>query len=47
MRHYLVDTHAHIDMKNYDNVDELIKKASDYGVEKIMCPRLMRILSKK
>lgn len=38
MRHYLVDTHAHIDMKNYDNVDETVKKASDFGVKKIIVP---------
>ncbi|MBS4759757.1 MAG: TatD family hydrolase [Clostridium sp.] len=35
----LIDTHTHIDMENFENrFDEVIQKAKDYGVEKIVIP---------
>ena len=35
---YLVDTHCHLDMDAYDNVDEIITRACEFGVEKIIIP---------
>lgn len=35
----LIDTHSHIDMENFETrFDEVIQKAKDYGVEKIVIP---------
>ena len=35
----LIDTHAHIDMDNFqDRFEEVLKTAKDYGVEKIVIP---------
>lgn len=35
----LIDTHSHIDMVNFETrFDEVIQKAKDYGVEKIVIP---------
>lgn len=35
---YLVDTHSHIDMKDFEDLDEIISNAKNTGVEKIVVP---------
>lgn len=35
---YLVDTHSHIDMKDFEDLDEIISNAKTAGVEKIVVP---------
>ena len=37
--HYLVDSHAHLSMEDFDNDrDEVIEKAFKAGVRAILCP---------
>lgn len=35
---YLIDTHSHIDMIDFETTDEAVEKAKSYGVEKIILP---------
>lgn len=35
---YLIDTHSHVDMIDFETIDEVIAKAKSYGVEKIINP---------
>lgn len=32
----MIDTHCHLEKKDYDNIDEIIKKCKENGVEKII-----------
>lgn len=38
----LIDTHSHIDLPQFENVDEIIDKSIKYGVEKIIIPSVDR-----
>lgn len=39
---YLIDTHSHIDMDDFEDLDATISKAKDFGVEKIIVPSVDR-----
>lgn len=39
---FLVDTHSHIDMKDFEDLDSIISNAKDAGVEKIVIPSVDR-----
>lgn len=39
---YLIDTHSHIDMDDFNDLDAVISKAKDFGVEKIILPSVDR-----
>lgn len=39
---YLIDTHSHIDMSDFEDVNLIIKNAKDSGVEKIIVPAANR-----
>lgn len=39
---HLIDTHSHIDMKDFENLDGIISNAGDFGVEKIIIPSVDR-----
>lgn len=39
---YLVDTHSHIDMPDFEDLDEIISNAKTAGVEKIVVPSVDR-----
>lgn len=39
---YLIDTHSHIDMDDFDDLDAVISNAKDFGVEKIIIPSVDR-----
>lgn len=39
---YLVDTHSHIDMPDFENLDEIISNAQNAGVQKIIIPSVDR-----
>lgn len=39
---FLVDTHSHIDMPDFDNLDDIISNAKNTGVEKIIIPSVDR-----
>lgn len=40
--HYLIDTHSHIDMPDFENLDEIIARSKEFGVEKIIIPSVDR-----
>lgn len=40
--HYLIDTHSHIDMSDFDDLDAVVKNAKSHGVEKIILPSVDR-----
>jgi len=42
MNNYLIDTHSHIDMKEFENLQEIITNAKNAGVEKIIVPSVDR-----
>jgi len=42
MSPYLVDTHSHIDMEDFDDLDAVINNAKASGVEKIIIPSVDR-----
>lgn len=35
---YLIDTHSHIDMPDFEDLDSVITKAKEFGIEKIVVP---------
>lgn len=39
---YLVDTHSHIDMQNFEDLDTVVSNAQKSGVEKIIIPSVDR-----
>jgi len=39
---YLIDTHSHIDMKDFDNLGEIISNAENSGVKEIIIPSVDR-----
>lgn len=39
---FLIDTHSHIDLDDFDNLDEIILNAKNAGVEKIIIPSVDR-----
>lgn len=39
---YLIDTHSHIDMPDFEDLDEIISNAQNAGVEKIIIPSVDR-----
>lgn len=44
---YLIDTHSHIDMPDFEDLDEIISNAKTAGVEKIVVPSVDRTSFKK
>lgn len=42
MSFYLVDTHSHIDMQDFDDLDAVILNAKNSGVEKVIIPSVDR-----
>ncbi len=38
MKYYLIDTHSHIDMPDFSDLEETIARAKEAGVEKIIIP---------
>ena len=42
MQNYLIDTHSHIDMEEFDDLDAIISNAKTAGVEKIILPSVDR-----
>jgi len=42
MNNYLIDTHSHIDMKEFENLQEVLDNAKNAGVEKIIVPSVDR-----
>jgi len=42
MNNYLIDTHSHIDLDEFDNIDEIVSNAKKAGVEKIIVPSVDR-----
>lgn len=42
MGHILIDTHSHIDMKDFEDLDSVILNAQNFGVEKIILPSVDR-----
>jgi TatD DNase family protein len=42
MKYYLIDTHSHIDMPDYENPDDIVSAAKSFGVEKIIIPSVDR-----
>lgn len=38
----LIDTHSHIDLPDFDDLDSVIKKAEEFGVKKIILPSVDR-----
>lgn len=38
----LIDTHSHIDMADFDDLDAVIENAKSFGVEKIVLPSVER-----
>lgn len=39
---HLIDTHSHIDMQDFDNLDEIISNAENAGVKEIIIPSVDR-----
>lgn len=39
---HLIDTHSHIDMKDFEDLDSIISNAKNFGVEKIIIPSVDR-----
>lgn len=39
---YLIDTHSHIDMADFENLDETVSNAKNAGVQKIIIPSVDR-----
>lgn len=39
---YLIDTHSHIDMKDFEDLDAIISNAKNFGVGKIIIPSVDR-----
>lgn len=39
---YLIDTHSHIDMKDFEDLDSIISNAHAFGVKKIIIPSVDR-----
>lgn len=44
---YLIDTHSHIDMTDFEDLDEIISNAKNAGVEKIVVPSVDKNSFKK
>lgn len=42
MQNYLIDTHSHIDMEDFEDLDTIISNAKANGVEKIILPSVDR-----
>lgn len=42
MNNYLIDTHSHIDMPDFEDIDSIIKNAKDAGIKKIIVPSVNR-----
>lgn len=47
MKYNLIDTHSHIDMDDYENLDEIVANAKSFGIEKIIIPSVERNSFKK
>jgi len=42
MENFIIDTHSHIDMQDFENINEIIQNAKNSGVNKIIVPSVDR-----
>lgn len=47
MDNFIIDTHSHIDMKDFDDIEKVIKNALESGVKKIIVPSVDKNSFKK